>query len=110
MINENEIEKVKNELQRYRYPKLKTIDKLKLWLSNRADLSEICWSRKSKVKRLYSEGSLKIEKMLDLKKLIMNIRTMKTLLKHSLLTENIKEKISNIENHIINLDNSSESS
>ena len=42
--------------------------------------------------------------MLDLKKLVKNIRTMKTVLNHSLLTKDIKDKIKSIDNHIINLD------
>ena len=46
--------------------------------------------------------------MLDLKKLVQNIRTMKTVLKHSLLTKTIKNKIQSIENHIIDLDDSFE--
>ena len=48
--------------------------------------------------------------MLDVKKLVTNIRTMKTLLKHTYMTSEVKERIKNIENHIINLDSSSESS
>ena len=46
--------------------------------------------------------------MLDLKKLVQNVRTMKTLLKHSFLTPMIQNKIENIENHIIDLDESEE--
>ena len=42
--------------------------------------------------------------MLDLKKLIKNMRTMKTLLKHSLLTPDVRMKLENIENHVIDLE------
>ena len=48
--------------------------------------------------------------MLDVKKLVRNIRTIKTLLKHTYLTKAIQKRIQNIENHIINLDSSSSSS
>ena len=42
--------------------------------------------------------------MLDLKNSFKNIRIMKTLLEHSILTDKIKDQIKNNENHIINLD------
>ena len=44
--------------------------------------------------------------MLDLKKLVHNIRTMKAVLKHSLLTDEIKQEIKNTSKHVIELDNS----
>ena len=47
------------------------------------------WSKKYKIIKLYKKGSEKIDIMLDLKKLIKNIRTMKTVLKHSILTPEI---------------------
>jgi hypothetical protein len=37
--------------------------------------------------------------------MVKNIRTMKTILKNSILTPEVKGKISNIENHVINLTN-----
>ena len=46
--------------------------------------------------------------MLDLKKIVKNIRTMKTLLKHSLLTPMVRKKIESIQNHIINIEGSQE--
>ena len=48
--------------------------------------------------------------MLDMKKLVKNMRTIKTLLKHSFLTKAVKNSINQSENHIINLsDEESES-
>jgi hypothetical protein len=47
--------------------------------------------------------------MLDLKKVVKNMRTMKTLLKHSFLTPSIRNKIENTGNHIIDLEESVES-
>ena len=54
--------------------------------------------------KLYKDASERIDVMLDLKKLVKNIRTMKTLLKHSFMTPEIKKKIQNIENHVIDLE------
>ena len=42
--------------------------------------------------------------MLDLKKMVKNMRTIKTLLKHSFLTPEIKHKLEHAENHVIDLD------
>ena len=46
--------------------------------------------------------------MLDVKKLSKNIRTMKTLLKMSLLTDAVKNRMQNLENHIIDVDDTDE--
>ena len=56
-----------------------------------------------RIEKLYEEGNKRIDKMLDLKKLVRNIRTMKTVLKHSFMTPTIKKSILNIDNHVIDL-------
>ena len=56
--HDHEIYHVKHEISKHRYPKLKPFDKFKLWLSNRGlTLHVKCWSRKSKVKKLFEEGN-----------------------------------------------------
>ena len=52
---------------------------------------------------MYEQGTQRLEEMLDLKKIVKNIRTIKTLLKHSILTKEVKETINQSENHIINI-------
>ena len=71
-------------------------------------IPNICWNKnkRTKILKLYSESNKRIEKMLDLKKLVKSIRMMKTLLEHSLLTEPIKNKIKNVGNHYIDLEDS----
>jgi hypothetical protein len=46
--------------------------------------------------------------MLDLKKIVKNMRTIKTLLKHSFLTPAVRKKIQSVENYIIDLESSRE--
>lgn len=54
-----------------------------------------------KIKKLKNQGDQRISKMLGLKKLVWNIRTIKTLLKHSFLAAPVKESIPGIKNRII---------
>ena len=85
------------------------LDKFKLQLSNSGiKLPSCLWNKnkRTKIEKLYSESNKRIEKMLDLKKLVKSIRMMKTLLEHSLLTESIKNKIKNVGNHYIDLEES----
>ena len=85
-------------------------DKFKLQLSNiKIQLPQCFWNRKLKIKKLYDKSESRIEKLLDLKKLVKNIWTMKAVLKHSYLTETIKKEIGNMENHVIDLDESNSS-
>jgi hypothetical protein len=52
-----------------------------------------CWGQKDKIKKVYKDGKEKLDEMLDLKKIVKNIRTVMTLLKHSFLTKDVKNRI-----------------
>jgi len=58
------------------------------------------------MKKLYSKSERKIDKMLSINELVKNIRTMKTALKFSIMTQQIKSKIEMLDNHVIDIDDS----
>ena len=60
------------------------VDKFLIWLSNRGFcVHNICWKNKNTINKLYSEGSEKMYELLDLAKIIQDLRMTKILLDHS---------------------------
>ena len=79
-------------MEKHKIIRVKMKDKCCIWLSNRGlCIHEKCWSRKSTFKKLYSEGSTKMNEMLDISKILKDIRMTRILLEHSFISEKIKK-------------------
>ena len=67
-------------------------------------IPKLFWKNKEPILKLYQEGSSKIEKMLDLSKMIKNNRTFKILLKNTLLNKDVQNQIKHTSKNLINLE------
>ena len=108
-------EKHKKCIANYRNIKLDFKDTLFLYLSDWFGFlyCDKCWSKskKKRLDRLLEQGSKRIEGELNIVKILNDLRNLKILLKNSILTKEIKEKIAHTGKNIIDLDSeSSESS
>ena len=80
-------------------------DKLKLYFSkNWYCVSTCCFKHKVVLTKLINESSKKIDKMLDISKMMRNNRLFKILLKNSILNKQIAEKIQHTEKYLIDLE------
>lgn len=68
-----------------------------------------CWSKKAKLEKLVEIGSEKIEGELDVIKIMNDLRNLKILLKYSIMTKEVKQKIKFTGKNVIDLDSSSQS-
>ena len=65
------------------------------------------WKKKAKLEKLIEIGSDKIEGELDVIKIMNDLRNLKILLKYSLMTKDVKQKIKYTGKNVIDLDSSS---
>ena len=81
-------------------------NKLLIYLNDVIGLKipKLFWKNKEPILKLYQEGSSKIEKMLDLSKMIKNNRTFKILLKNTLLNKDVQNQIKHTSKNLINLE------
>ena len=92
-------------MSKHREIRLKTIDNFKLYLRNRGIcIPKQIWKNQDKFNKLFDEGTIRIEKMLDLKRLIRDNRNFKILLNNSLMSKDIRDKIRHVEKNLIDLD------
>ena len=70
---------------------------------------DFCWTKKKKLQKLKAKGADKIETELNIVKIMNYLRNFKVVLKNSLLTKDVKQKIKHTGKNLIELD-SSESS
>ena len=67
-----------------------------------------CWSKKAKLEKLVELGSDKIEGELNVVNIMNDLRNLKIMLKHSIMTKEVKRKIKLTGKNIIDLDTSSD--
>ena len=69
-----------------------------LFLSNVLGLPvpKLFWKNKVQITKLYKEGHQRIEKMLDLSKIIRNNRTFKILIKNTLMSDDVQNQLKHI--------------
>ena len=92
-------------MSKHREIRLKTIDNFKLYLRNRGIcIPKQIWKNQDKFTKLYDEGTVRIEKMLDIKRLIRDNRNFKILLGNSLMSKEIIDKIRHVEKNLIDLE------
>ena len=65
--------------------------------------SDCLWWKKSRLETLYEKGQEKIEKELDIVKLVKNLRYMKILLRSSLMSKKMKFDIMHAQKNLIEL-------
>ena len=70
---------------------------------------DFCWSKKKKLQILKEKGAGKIEAELNIVKIMNYLRNFKVVLKNSLLTKDVKEKIRHTGKNLIELDSGSSS-
>ena len=87
--------KMKQELEKHHTIVLAPLDKFKLFLSQYFEICCLkqCWKRKKKLMKIYEQGVSKIENDLNVFKLLQNVKTMKTMLKKTDLTKEVKHHI-----------------
>ena len=69
-----------------------------------------CWNKKKKLEKLVDLGTNKIEEELNVVKIMNDLRNLKIMLKHSIMTKELKKKIKLTGKNIIDLDTSSDDS
>ena len=70
---------------------------------------DFCWSKKKKLQKLKTQGADKIEGELNIVKIMNYLRNFKVVLKNSLMTKDVKEKIKHTGKNLIELDSGSSS-
>ena len=69
-----------------------------------------CWSKKEKLEKLVDLGTKKIDGELKVVNIMNDLRNLKIMLKHSIMTKEVKKKIKLTGKNIIDLDTSSDDS
>ena len=69
-----------------------------------------CWRKKAKLQKLVEVGTDKIEGELNIVSIMNDLRNLKIVLKHSLMTKEVKKKLKLTGKNIIDLDTSSDES
>jgi hypothetical protein len=78
---------ISKELNKHKEIKISIPDKIKLFLSLHGKvMPTVFFKKKAAFQKLYNEGKQKIEKMLDLFKIIKDNRKFKIILKNSLMS------------------------
>lgn len=88
-------QKIATEMQKHRIIKISLKDKLMYYIYNQIGLlfcCGICWSNKKKITSLIDEAQDRLDKELNIVKMIQNLRNMKIMLKCS-MNQDIWQKV-----------------
>ena len=98
--------RVKNEIQKHRLIRISLKDSILLFLHDRLVCLQwfSCWKKKAQFQKLFKEGKLRIEKDLNIIKLVRNLKRLKILMKSSLMTKQVKFQIAHNIKNCIDLD------
>jgi hypothetical protein len=93
-------------MKKHRVISLKIVDKLILFFGNRLGCwpPKRIWYKQRPLKRLYNEGKTRMDEMLDVSKILREIRATKILLEHGFLSEAVKKRIDHTEVNLIDLE------
>ena len=79
--------KVGGEIKKHKTISLRIVDKLLLFASNRGVFPpKSCWNKRRPLTRLYDETRFRMDEMLDVSKILKDIRATKILLEHGFLS------------------------
>ena len=88
--------------------KLAFQDKIKLFFSLHGNvIPKTCFKNRVTLEKLYNKGTQKIERMLDLFKIIKDNRKFKIILQNSLMNQEVAEQLKRTEKFEINLEEES---
>lgn len=89
---------------------MSTFDNILLYLSNQLGclFPCICWSKREKLNRLYEKSNDRIDKELDLVKVVKNMKSFRVFLKNFLMTEKIKFEIAHSFKNCVDIDTDSD--
>jgi hypothetical protein len=101
----------KREIDKHRFIKISIKDSVMLYVSEILGrcFCDFCWSKKKKLQKLKAQGADKIEGELNIVKIMNYLRNFKVVLKNSLLTKDVKDKIKHTGKNLIELDSGSSS-
>lgn len=85
-------------------------DQIALYTANRLGclFPCICWKKRDKLQRLYTFSEDRIQKELDLIKVVRNMKSFKILLKNFLMTDKVKFEITHSIKNILDIDTDSD--
>ena len=111
-LDQNLSTKLQFEISKHYTLHLKIMDKVKLYLSQYFGFlcCKPCWMRRDKFTKMYEEGASKMEKELNIFKLLKSIRRMKILVKNQMMTPKIKTLLDHSNKNIIYISTDSDSS
>ena len=98
-------------IKKHRYIKLRTRDKVLLYLSNKLGrcFPRSCWPERKKFTKVFEKGAERIDQELNIIYFMNNLRNLKILLKNSLMKDpEIRMKIKHDEKNLIDLDESTD--
>ena len=100
----------KSELSNHRHINLRIIDQVALYFANLMGVCFpcICWSKKEKLQRLFERSDDRIQKELDLIKVVRNMKSFKILLKNFLMTDKVKFEIAHSAKNCLDIDTESD--
>lgn len=103
---------LEKEIHKHRYIKVKMVDKVLLFLALKLGSCFplfACWKRGRKFKKMYETGQERLEKELNIVKILRSLRFIKILMKNSLMSPQVKFEIKHSGKNLIVLDETQES-
>jgi len=104
---------VRDEVKKHKYIRIKFWENLLLFFSDSwfgFIIPQKYWSKKRKLLKLLREGRKRIEKELDIVKIMKSLRDIKLLMKNSLMTPEIKYQVAHSEKNFIDIELDGENS
>ena len=94
----------------HRHINLSSKDNICLYLANQLGclFPCICWSKREKLQRLYEKSNERIDKELDLIKVVKNMKSFRVFLKNFLMTDKIKFELAHSMKNCIDIDTDSD--
>ena len=98
---------MRKEIEKHHIIRVNNFDSLRLFFNNVCFglCCKMCFSKVDKFSKLYEKGEERIEKQLDVIKLIHNLQKIKILMKNSLMSPEIEHQMLHSEKFLIDLDN-----
>lgn len=108
-IQESLPDNIKSEIKLHKPIRLKLRDSIRLFFQNTLGCFSpfsLCWKNKDKMMKLYSRSRERIDSELNIVKILSSLRDIKILMKHSLMSPQIKHMIKNSDKYLISIDDS----
>ena len=100
---------IRDEIAKHKKISIKFVDHFFLYLYQIAPWFNFTWKRKSKFVSLYKQGCEKVEKQMNVIKLLKTLTQVKVIIGSSMMTNTVKHYINHCEENVINLSDTEES-